>query len=247
MAPSVQRIDPPFMQVVAQIREQIQSGSLHDGDRVPSARQMIRDWSISLATATKVLAALQSEGLARAVPGIGTFVTTSATGAPPRDRLLSSRLTGRIYSKDEHAVIRAAALVPSPARVSAALGLSTEAPAIRRERVTYRGDVPTSASVSWYDGDLAAVAPKLLETDRIREGTPGYIADKTGRTPVAGRDEVGARVATEDDVGALQVEPGTAVLYGRNWYYDQAGVVLEYGEYVSLGDRLRSYEYGVEG
>jgi hypothetical protein len=37
------------------------------------------------------------------------------------------------------------------------------------------------------------------------------------------------------------------VLYGRNWYYDASGDVLEYGEDVSLGDRLRSYEYLIGG
>lgn len=75
MAPQVHRPDPPYVQVVRDIRAMIVSGQLKEGDTIPSARQITRDWGISLATATKVLAALKSEGLVRAVPGIGTVVT----------------------------------------------------------------------------------------------------------------------------------------------------------------------------
>ena len=244
MAPSLDRPDPPYLQVVAQIRGQIRTGLLREGDMVPSARQMTREWGISLATATKVLAALRSEGLARGVPGVGTVVV--ATGDTPRDRLTSVRRTGRIYATDEHARIVSAELVPAPEDVAIALGIDTGAPAIRRRRVTYRGEQPVSASTSWYDGALAEVAPNLLGTERLKEGTPRYIEDHTGRSAVGGRDHVGARHATAEDAEALGIEPGTAVLHGLNWYYDAAGAVLEYGEYVSAGDRLRAYEYEFE-
>lgn len=245
MAPSVQRVDPPYLQVVAQIRERIQTGELQEGDRVPSARQMMRDWGISLATATRVLGELRAEGLTHGVRGIGTVVT--AVGHSPGDRLTTGRRTGRIYPADEHAIVRAAALVRAPQWVADALGVVPDALAIQRRRVTYRGDSPSSASTSWYDGTLAQVAPKLLQAERIPEGTPAYIEAMTGRAVVSGRDQVGARIATADDVEALGVESDAAVLYGRNWYYDGAGRVIEYGEYASLGDRLRSYEYSVGG
>ena len=246
MAPSVQRSDPPYMQVVAQIRDQIQTGKLREGDRVPSARQIMRDWGISLATATKVLAALRSEGLARGIPGIGTVVTSSV-GHGPRDRLSAIRQTGRIYPADEYAVIKVAELIPAPEQVADALGVPAGADVIRRRRITYRGDSPSSASTSWYDGVLAGAAPKLLEASRITEGTPRYIEAMTGRVAVSGRDQVGARAATAEDVEDLGVEPGAAILFGRNWFYDADGGVVEYGEYASLGDRLRSYEYLIVG
>jgi DNA-binding GntR family transcriptional regulator len=113
----------------------------------------MRDWQISLATATKVLAALRSEGLARGVPGIGTIVT--ATGRGARDRLVSGQRSGRIYPTDEHAVIKSAELVAAPTQVADALGVAAGDMVIRRRRVTHRGESPVSASTSWYDGALA--------------------------------------------------------------------------------------------
>ncbi|MGI9001967.1 MAG: GntR family transcriptional regulator [Pseudonocardia sp.] len=232
------------MQVVAHIRGQIRSGQLREGDHVPSAREITRDWGVSLATATKVLAALQSEGLARGVPGVGTVVVGTAETA--KDRLTSIRQTGRIYPADEHARITSAELVAAPDDVANALGIPLGAPAIRRQRVTYRGEQPVSASTSWYDGALAKTAPLLLVAERIRQGTPRYVEEQTGRTVVTGRDHVGARLATGDDATALHIEVGAAVLHGQNWFYDAAGDVIEYGQYRSAGERLRSYEYRVE-
>lgn len=245
MAPRVERPTHPYLQVVAQIRNQIRSGELREGDRVPSARQITKDWGVSLATATKALGALQSEGLARGVPGVGTVVVgTTETG---KDLLTSIRRTGRIYAPDEHAKITSAEVVPAPEDIAAALGIEVGASAIRRQRITYRGEQPVSASTSWFDGALADAAPLLLVVERLPQGTPKYIEEQTGRSVDTGRDQVWARLATAEDAEVLGIEVGAPVLLGQNWFYDTAGEVVEYGKYRSSGERLRSYEYRIEG
>ena len=65
--------------------------------------------------------------------------------------------------------------MPAPDAIADALGVPPGAQVIRRHRVTYRDDAPVSASTSWLPGDLAGLAPRLLTTERILEGTPGYI------------------------------------------------------------------------
>lgn len=60
--------------IVAEIRRRILVGELNTGDRVPSTRQLTRDFGVAMATATKALAALREDGLVRALPGIGTVV-----------------------------------------------------------------------------------------------------------------------------------------------------------------------------
>ncbi len=80
--------EAPYRQIVGQIRARIASGRLRPGDRVPSARQITAEWGVALATATKVLAALRTEGLVTAVRGVGTVVAdrTPAPAAPPARR-----------------------------------------------------------------------------------------------------------------------------------------------------------------
>ncbi|MBL7255784.1 GntR family transcriptional regulator [Paractinoplanes lichenicola] len=73
---------PPYARIVADIRARIDDGELGPGDRVPSAREIIREWGVAMATATKALAALRQEGLVEAVRGIGTVVS----GPAPKPR-----------------------------------------------------------------------------------------------------------------------------------------------------------------
>ena len=73
----------PSAKITNEIRDQILSGDLGSGDRVPSTREITRRWGVAMATATKVIAALKQEGLVRTRPGIGTVV---AGASPPRTR-----------------------------------------------------------------------------------------------------------------------------------------------------------------
>ncbi|GAA4198700.1 GntR family transcriptional regulator [Actinocatenispora rupis] len=247
MAPQISRTPPPYMQVAQSIRDQIASGQLKDGDRIPSARAIAKEWNVSHATAAKVLTQLQSEGLVRGVQGSGTVVCAGENShETARDRVTSIKRTGRIYPQGQQARIVAADLVSAPDQVASALGVSVGAPVIRRQRVTYRGDEAVSTSVSWFDGSLAKAAPLLLRAERLPQGTPMYIQESTGREGVSGRDQVAARAATDEDAEVLGVPAGSPVRCGRNWVYDTDGGVIEYGESVSLPERWASYDYKIE-
>ncbi|MEV8341971.1 TetR/AcrR family transcriptional regulator C-terminal domain-containing protein [Streptomyces niveus] len=75
---------PPYLRIAAELRRRIASGDLAPGDRVPSTRRITEEWGVAMATATKALAALNQEGLVRAVPGVGTVVTEPDRGAGGR-------------------------------------------------------------------------------------------------------------------------------------------------------------------
>src|SRR5580692_10765850 len=72
---------PLYMQVVRQLRARIASGELRDGDRLPSQREMMARWHISMQTASKVIGAMKTEGIA--VPSVGRD-TLVAPGAAAR-------------------------------------------------------------------------------------------------------------------------------------------------------------------
>ncbi len=74
----------PTARIVAEITRRIESGELRPGDRVPSTRQITREWGVAMATATRALAVLQEQGLVHARPGFGTVVgAVRATPARP--------------------------------------------------------------------------------------------------------------------------------------------------------------------
>ncbi|GAA0381212.1 TetR/AcrR family transcriptional regulator C-terminal domain-containing protein [Streptomyces blastmyceticus] len=77
---------PRYSRIVAELRQRIETGELAPGDRVPSTREITRQWNVAMATATKALTELRREGLVRAVPGVGTVVAERRpvrTGRPP--------------------------------------------------------------------------------------------------------------------------------------------------------------------
>ncbi|MDT9686786.1 TetR/AcrR family transcriptional regulator C-terminal domain-containing protein [Streptomyces sp. P9(2023)] len=78
--------DPPYLRIVAAIRRRIADGELAPGDRVPSTRQIAREWGVALATATRALTTLRLEGLVEARPRIGTVVAGTSPAAPARRR-----------------------------------------------------------------------------------------------------------------------------------------------------------------
>ena len=244
MSPELNRPLPPYQRIVEHYRQLIRSGQLGDGDRLPSTRQLAARWEVAHATAAKVLTTLRTEGLVTTSTGGagGTVVSAAGLGYTPRDRMLAVR-TGRIYPPGEHARIVSASLVEAPGYVAEALGVEPGSAVIRRHRVTLRGETPVSASTSWFAGDLAGAAPGLLVAERIRQGTPGYIEERTGRLMRHGHDQFTAGPADAGVAAELGVAEGTPVIMGRNWVRDQSGDVLEFGEHVAVPTRPVSYEY----
>jgi len=74
---------PPYRRIADEIRARIADRELRPGDPVPSARGITREWGVALATATKVLATLNAEGVTRSLPGRGTVVAGPAGPARP--------------------------------------------------------------------------------------------------------------------------------------------------------------------
>lgn len=230
---TVERSEPPYLQIARQIREQIQSGQLAVGEPIPSARQIAVNWGVALATATKVQAHLRSEGLIESVPGVGSIVTAQKEAGGGRNYLKATISTGLIYGGAKKARILSAELVEASLEIAAALGVEPGAPVVRRERVTLADDEPRQTSVSWLPGEGVERAPKLLQTERIPQGTFAYLAEALGVTVTAGREQISATAADDAQARGLNIAPGSPVLLTRTWYMTDGGVVIEYGEGVS--------------
>ncbi|MFE5209944.1 TetR/AcrR family transcriptional regulator C-terminal domain-containing protein [Streptomyces sp. NPDC056600] len=74
---------PRSGRIVDELRQRIESGELAPGERVPSTREITRQWGVAMATATKVLTELRRAGLVRSVPGVGTVVEARGGSSHP--------------------------------------------------------------------------------------------------------------------------------------------------------------------
>jgi DNA-binding GntR family transcriptional regulator len=234
MARKLDRPAPPYLQIAEDIKRRIVDGALQPGEHVPSVRAILRDYGVAMATAQRALGTLRAEGYIRSDRGIGSVVTTEQErGRATSDWVKHASATGRIYPPGQHAKIVGTKLVRAPSQVADALGLGRGSKVIRRDRLTYNGDQPTSFSTSWFPGSVAVSAPRLLVPERILEGTFAYVASALGRKVAAWQDQYEPAIVTAAEAARLGLTPGAPVTHGRNWIYDDTGAVLEYGESVS--------------
>jgi GntR family transcriptional regulator len=71
---------PPYRQLVHQVRQALHLGLLHEGDQLPTVKDVVGQVAINPNTVLKAYRELEHEGLAAGRPGLGTFVTRSLAG-----------------------------------------------------------------------------------------------------------------------------------------------------------------------
>jgi GntR family transcriptional regulator len=65
---------PPYRQLAALLRAQMESGELAPGQQLPSVIKLAGDYQIAVPTVRKAISLLKAEGLVTGVAGYGTFV-----------------------------------------------------------------------------------------------------------------------------------------------------------------------------
>lgn len=73
---------PPYRQLAAILRGQIESGELAPGQQLPSVVTLASDYQLAVPTVRKTITLLKSEGLVTGVAGYGTFVAEK----PPKQK-----------------------------------------------------------------------------------------------------------------------------------------------------------------
>lgn len=231
--PELEAALPKYRQIANHFRDQILRGDLRPGDELPSERVLAVQFSVARPTATKALELLRAEGMVESQVGSGTYVSGQRVNLRAAERYRRSRDNGRIYPPDQYAVIVAAELVkPAPEHVAEALRISAEEGAIRRHRITNNADGPLETSTSWFPGELADRAEKLLITERIFEGTLAYVEGLLGRQGRYAVDRVTGRFATDEEAKELNLSQGvgTAVLAVQHVVLDEKDRPIEFAE-----------------
>ncbi len=65
----------PYLQLVHQVRRALKLGLLHEGDQLPTVKEVVARLAINPNTVLKAYRELEHDDLVAARPGIGTFVT----------------------------------------------------------------------------------------------------------------------------------------------------------------------------
>jgi len=244
----LERPIPLYMQVVRQLRAQIASGELTDGDTLPSQRQMMARWRISMQTASKVIGALKTEGLA--IPSIGRD-TIVAPGAAARIAAAAAGTAATTADPAPAAGDRVTAVTATraaaPAQVAAILGVPSGRRALRRTETRSADGQPAAITTAWYPPAIADAAPRLAESQPLPAGTLAYITQAAGARPARALEEHAAAAADDDTAAALGITPGTPVLITRAQHHAADGKLIQYAETITPAGHRHTRAYTITG
>jgi GntR family transcriptional regulator len=226
------RFEPPYFQLANILRQQIATGILRPGDRIPSETQLSEQYEVSPMTARRALTILLDEGLATAMRGRGTFVkplvlTTATFGLDALERLFDGERTSVRFLS-----VRT---TPATAHISRKLGVAVDDKVISIRRLLSR------------DGQPVAYHREYLILDTLRpvvEAEMGITSlqglfDGKGETVLRSGDlRIQATVLREEEAQLLGADAGSAAFRIEHLFFDFDDTAVSWGWFIIPGKYL---------
>ncbi|WP_194917512.1 GntR family transcriptional regulator [Catenulispora rubra] len=238
-------------QIADALREEIVSGRIVPGERLPSESRLVETYGTASQTVKQAIGLLKAEGLVEGRKGSGVYVRQ----APVITRVDMSR-----FSRSKRAAGRAAQQaeaeaaglswkqevlhlgeVPAPAWVAELYAIAEGDPVFVRRRREWVGDQPNQLADSYY-------RPEVVEGTAIQElktGPGGSLArlEEAGHRIVRFREQLRTRMPSPEEVRSLRLAEGVPVVRMRRVTFAESGPV-EVFESIMAGDRFEfTYEF----
>lgn len=218
-----------YADIAAHYRRLIEDGELKPGDKMPTMQHVRDEFGVSMATANRAYRQLQAEGLTQGRTGSGTVVAarsrSASTGAARLNRL---NRTGRMYaagetSTDHVAMLRSCA----DPDIADQLGIELHDEIVIRRRVFRQDGRPTIVALSCINTRALPDVPELMQAGQLKPFWQTTYTERTGREVTRSPERRGARLASSDELAALEVDvpPNAAVpvLVLHTTFHDQDG------------------------
>lgn len=206
---------PGYAAIASHYRQLIADGTLAPGDELPSMREVMAEFNVSITTTNRAFKILKSEGLTVPKPGVGTVVADQPrVAATASARLARIARTGKLYGHKETSVDHTAELrsIADPI-LADQLEVELHDEVVVRTRTFVRDGKRTVFAVSCIHMRALGDVPELLSTEPFGQFWQEVYKARTGRTVTKSPERRSARLAYDYELQALRidVEPGTPV------------------------------------
>lgn len=214
------------------LAERIVSGDLKPGTRLPSERDIGREYDAGRLTVKEVVGSLIRRGLVRRDDRKDLWVA--------RPKVVHDLRTAAGFSEQMDAaglepgarLLNAIVLVPPP-RIAAALGLEAGARAAKIERLRYAAKMPMTLEEAWVPDALYPDITGLGLTTSLY----ALMRECYARGPVQATERLEAVAARAPEAKLLRVPVGAPLMLVERTAYDEDGTPVEYSKERHRGDR----------
>ncbi len=227
---------PLYMQLKTILASQINRGELRPHEKLPSERQLCRDFGISRMTVRHALSSLAHGGLVYTQPGKGIFV------ADPRLSLnVQVSLAG--WSEDilrsgsiPSSILLEACLCPATLELARALHVTEGEELVRIGRLRMVDNVPLAVQTAYLPHRLC---PDILRYDLATQSLLHVLGKEYGLRLARAEETVRAMLASPEELELLGLSDPAPVLSAERTTYLDTGEVIEFSQGTFCGEWYR--------
>lgn len=235
---------PVYRQIAGHLRTAISSGTLHEGEQLPSEAELMDYYAVARGTVRSAIRVLQDEALVTSEHGKGVYVRRR----PPVRRLASDRFARRHRKDGKAAFLAEAEQVGGRPTVDRIEVHEADPPREIRDRLKLAGDTgtvvrsrrylldghPVETAISYIPADLALGTPICYPNP----GPGGIYArlEEMGHTLERFTEDVSARMPSQEEARDLSLPPGAPVIHLVRTAYDLTGRAVEVCDTVMAAD-----------
>ncbi|SMC47455.1 GntR family transcriptional regulator [Sporomusa malonica] len=232
---------PVYYRLADDIKQQIESGALKDGDLIPTEAQLGEQYGISRMTVRQGIALLAEAGLIETVKGKGSFVTR-----PRLNQLVIDLKNSGVNNQELRYKLLGVNLIRNNRELANELGFTGESNVITVKRLMFKGNQPVAIEEKFLRYQKGK---PLLETQLEYADFPDLVAKHQKSVPV--RNDMAISVATlsHEQAKLLEADDILPALVIKQVIYSKDDKPLGVSVMVCHKDRfeLKATSYPISG
>jgi len=227
---------PLYVQLKTTFIEEITSGRLQPGERLPSHRDLGTRYKMSYMTVRRAIDELTRGGYVYSVPGRGTFVNTNDKQQAEEGPFVSFTQDMQRRGMVASSHLLSSGVIAANTSLANIIGVSIGTPLNMLSRVRLADDEPIAIQVAYLPYKRF---PDLLSHDLSRQSLYAVLRDIYNVVFDSNISAVEATLASEEEARLLGLTVPLALLITEQTTKDEQGVVFEYVRSAYRADRYK--------